>query len=138
MTLISLQRAKTRPTATKPIAIRLRNVTFERVLRPGAQEGGVLDCTLPDGAHVYVEVAMTWDVLSLLSSLLVREGAAVRDCSLIRDVLSYWGAREFACRISEGVTLPREGLVLERLGGPASSQPFELLAACGLLPRGAA
>ena len=134
MTLLSLQRAKTQPARTAPIAIPLRNVTFERVLRPGAQEGGVLNCTLPDGTRVAVEVAMTWNALSLLRLVLGREGVVLRDCVLIREVLTYWGAREFARRLSTGASLPHEGLILDYLGGPASSQPLELLWACGLLP----
>ena len=138
MTLISLQRAKTQPAKTIPITIRLRNVTFERVLRPGALEGGVLNCTLPDGARVTAEVAMTWDALSLLRLVLAREGIVLGDYALIRDVLSYWGAREFVRRLSTGASLPDEGLVLDHLGGPAGSQPLELLWACGLLPRPAA
>jgi hypothetical protein len=81
---------------------------------------------------------MTWDVLAELRAELARHGVRESDDVIVRCVLRYWGIEEFKRRLSEGVCLPEEGLLLDCLGGPCSSRPRRLLQASGLLPLDAA
>ena len=133
MAIMSLSRFHNgEPGAAAPI--QLRACRFERtLLRVGVAEGGVLTCVQPDGRERELRVSMTWDVLAELRAELTRHGACESDDVIIRYVLRHWGVEEFKRRLAAGVCLPEEGLVLDCLGGPCSSQPRRLLQACGLL-----
>jgi hypothetical protein len=107
-------------------------------LRGGLFEGGILSCVDSSGRQRNLRVSMSWEVLAELRAELSRRGAGACDDVIVRSVLRYWGAQEFERRLNEGACLPEEGLVLETMGGPCSSQPRLLLEACGLVPPDAA
>ncbi|HEY7467667.1 MAG TPA: hypothetical protein VIB47_13325 [Dehalococcoidia bacterium] len=118
--------------------VNIRACRFDRTLiRGGLAEGGILTC-FESGRERLLHVSMTWDVLAELRAELARHGVRESDDVIVRCVLRYWGIEEFKRRLSEGVCLPEEGLLLDCLGGPCSSRPRRLLQACGLLPQDAA
>jgi hypothetical protein len=118
--------------------VNIRACRFDRTLiRGGLAEGGILTC-FESGRERQLHVSMTWDVLAELRAELSRHGVHECDDTIVRHVLREWGIEEFKRRLSEGVCLPEEGLLLDSLGGPCSSRPRRLLQACGLLPPNAA
>lgn len=137
MAIVSLSRFRSEE-APRVAPVNIRACRFERTLiRGGVAEGGVLTC-IESGHERLLHVSMTWDVLAELRGELARHGVHECDDTIVRHVLRYWGVEEFKRRLSEGVCLPEEGLVLDCLGGPCSSRPRRLLQACGLLPPDAA
>jgi hypothetical protein len=138
MSIISLSRFRSPEPVSAP-RLCLRVCRFERTLiHGGTLEGGVLTCIDPTGHEHVLRLSMTWDVLAVLRSELTSHFSYECDDTIVRAVLRYWGVEEFKQRLSDGVALPREGLVLDSLGGPCSSQPRRLLQASGLLPCDAA
>jgi hypothetical protein len=138
MAIMSMSRFRSgEPAAAAPINLRV--CRFERtLLRGGVAEGGVLTCVQPDGRERELHVSMTWDVLAELRAELRRHDVSESDDVIIRYVLRHWGIEEFKRRLAAGACLPDEGLVLDCLGGPCSSQPRRLLEACVLLHADAA
>ncbi len=138
MTIMSLSRFRSGE-VLQTATVSIRACRFERtLLRGGLAEGGVLTCIESGGRERQLHVSMTWDVLAELRGELARHGAYECDDAIVRSVLRYWGVEEFKERLSEGVYLAEEGLVLDCLGGPCSSRPRRLLQASGLLPPDAA
>ena len=120
-----------RPAPRTPLLI---SCQFERSLvSQPLLEGGYLACYLADGSVRRLFVAMTWDVLARLRSELIRCEAFQPDAVIIREVLRYWGPREYFQRIVSASLLPSENLVLDSLGGPGCDRTHALLQASSLL-----
>ena len=134
MTFLSLSFHRSDRPSCQPCTGTFEACHFERRLMPGlASVGGILTWLPREGTERRIVVAMTWDVLAQLRAELEHQGLFVPDDVTIRACLCYWGIEQYRKRLTAGVVLPSEGLLLDCLGGPQSPAILRLLHVSGLL-----